>query len=75
MKKQKIKEVSRFTNILTFKGFTPGDKIKKIGVLALDSSNDFAKSTLLASTYFDPSCSSMNALINYKSITKNLITI
>lgn len=50
---------------ITFNGFTPGDRIKKIGVLGLVSSKDFANSTVRASTYFAPSFSSINAAIAY----------
>jgi len=50
------------TRIITFNGFTPGERIKKIGVVGLVSSNDFANSTLLPSTYFEPSFSSINTL-------------
>jgi len=49
-------------NYITFNGFTPGESIKKIGVVGLVSSNDFANSTLLPSTYFVPSFSSINTL-------------
>lgn len=55
-----------YNQIITFNGFTPGDRIKKIGVVGLVSSNDFAKSRLLPSTYFAPSFSSINTLTKYK---------
>jgi hypothetical protein len=48
--------------LFTFRGFTPGDRIKKMGVDGLASSNDLENSTVRASTYLAPSFSSMNAL-------------
>jgi hypothetical protein len=46
----------------TLRGFTPGDRMKKMGVDGLASSNDLENSTVLLSTYLTPSFSSMNAL-------------
>lgn len=46
----------------TFKGFTPGDKIKNIGVEGLVSSKDISNSTVLFWTYFEPNFSSINVL-------------
>jgi len=55
----------KFTPIkFTLTGFTPGDRMKKIGVLGLDSSKDFANSTVRPSTYLLPNFSSINALGN-----------
>lgn len=51
--------------MITFNGLTPGDRIKKIGVLGLVSSKDFANSTVLASMYLGPSFSSINAAMAY----------
>jgi hypothetical protein len=48
--------------ILTLRGFTPGDKMKKMGVDGLASSNDLENSTVRVSTYFAPSFSSIKAL-------------
>jgi hypothetical protein len=51
---------------ITLTGFTPGDKMKNIGVLGLDSSKDLANSTVRPSTYLLPNFSSINALENGK---------
>lgn len=51
--------------MITFSGLTPGDKMKKMGVLGLVSSNDFTNSTVLASTYLGPNFSSINAAMAY----------
>ncbi len=52
----------------TFKGLTPGDKMKKMGVVLLDSSKDFENSTLFLSVYLDPNFSSMKALRDSEQI-------
>lgn len=57
-----IIEVPRDLSLLTFSGSTPGDSMKNIGVVLLDSSNDLENSMLFLSVYFDPSFSSMKAL-------------
>lgn len=61
-----VKFITLIYDKITFNGLTPGERIKKIGVVGLVSSNDFAKSTLLPSIYFAPSFSSMNTLQKYR---------
>lgn len=46
----------------SFNGFTPGDKMKNIGVVGLVSSKDLLNSNVRFSTYFAPIFSSMYAL-------------
>lgn len=46
----------------TLRGFTPGDRMKKMGVDGLVSSKDLENSTARPSTYLEPSFSSMKVL-------------
>lgn len=52
----------------SFKGFTPGESMKKMGVEGLVSSKDFSNSTVLLSTYLAPNFSSINALKKKQAI-------
>lgn len=52
---------------ITLRGFTPGERIKNIGVLWLASSYDLANSTERPSTYLAPNFSSIKALNKIKN--------
>lgn len=65
----------------SFRGSTPGERIKNIGVTGPDSSNDVAKSRDLPTTYLLPSFSSTKSLleeiaevINVQENTGNVFT-
>lgn len=60
----------------SFKGLTPGERMKNIGVAGPDSSKETAKSSVLPITYLLPSFSSTKSLWGeYDSVLLNTILL
>lgn len=55
--------------MFTFKGSTPGDRIKNIGVVEVLSLYDISNGGVRASTYFVPRFSSQNVLNNVEKVS------